>query len=74
MFNLRRDPFERADENSNTYYDWMISHAYLIYGMQAVVAAQLENFKKYPPRQKAASFNLDAVMRQLDDAGGSAGH
>ena len=37
LFNLRRDPFERADENSNTYWDWMISHAYVIYMMQAVV-------------------------------------
>ncbi len=74
MFNLRRDPFERADESSNTYYDWMISHAYLVYAMQAVVASQIENFKAYPPRQKPASFNLDAVMRQLDDAGGGAHH
>ncbi len=53
IFNLRRDPFERADENSNTYWDWVISHAYLIYGMQAVVAEQIEAFVKFPPRQKA---------------------
>ena len=65
IFNLRRDPFERADENSNTYWDWMISHAYLIYGMQDVVGKQIESFIKYPPRQKPASFNLDAVMEQL---------
>ena len=31
MFNLRRDPFERADENSNTYWDWVISHVYIVY-------------------------------------------
>ena len=68
MFNLRRDPFELADHNSNTYWDWLISHAYLIYAMQATVAAEVENFKKYPPRQKAASFNLDAVMRQIEEA------
>ena len=68
MFNLRRDPFELADHNSNTYWDWVISHAYLIYAMQATVAAEVENFKKYPPRQKAASFNLDAVMRQIEEA------
>jgi arylsulfatase len=74
IFNLRRDPFERADENSNTYWDWVISHAYIIYGMQAVVAHQIENFKKFPPRQKPASFNLDAVMRTLEDAGGGANH
>ncbi len=48
MFHLRRDPFERADENSNTYWDWMISHAYLIYGMQAIVAQQIAGFVKFP--------------------------
>jgi arylsulfatase len=69
LFNLRRDPFERADENSNTYWDFLISHAYLIYGMQALVAQQIDSFVKFPPRQKAASFNLDAVMRQLEIKG-----
>jgi arylsulfatase len=66
LFNLRRDPFERADENSNTYYDWMISNAFAIYLMQGVVASQMEGFVKFPPRQKPASFNLDAVMRDLE--------
>jgi arylsulfatase A-like enzyme len=74
VFNLRRDPFERAYESSNTYWDWMISHAYLIYGMQSVVAQQIDGFVKFPPRQKAASFNLDAVMAQLIEAGSSKGH
>jgi arylsulfatase A-like enzyme len=74
IFNLRRDPFERADENSNSYYDWMLSHAYLIYGMQAVVSQQIEDFVKFPPRQKPAAFNLDAVMRQLEAAESGANH
>ena len=74
LFHLRRDPFERADENSNTYWDWLISHAYVIYGMQAVVAGQIANFQKFPPRQKPASFNLDAVMRTLEETHSSAGH
>lgn len=74
MFNLRRDPFERADENSNTYWDWVISHAYLVYGMQGLVAQQIEAFVQFPPRQKPASFNLDAVMRQLEDAASSRNH
>jgi arylsulfatase A-like enzyme len=64
--NLRRDPFERAEYNSNTYLDWMVDHVPQLYLVQGLVAAQLGNFVKYPPRQKAASFNLDAVMRQLD--------
>jgi arylsulfatase len=74
MFNLRRDPFERADENSNTYWDWVISHAYLLYGMQALVAQQIEAFRKFPPRQKPAAFNLDEVLRQMQDASGSGYH
>ena len=65
IFNLRRDPFERAQHNSNTYYDWMLSHAFLLYEMQALVARELDDFVKYPPRQKPASFNLDEVLRQV---------
>jgi len=65
MFNLRRDPFERAQHNSNTYYDWIMYHAFKIYEMQEVVAREIADFEKFPPRQKPASFNLDAVMRQV---------
>jgi arylsulfatase len=68
IFNLRRDPFERADFNSNTYWDWMVDHAPQLYQVQAVVAGQIEEFVKYPPRQKAASFNLDSVMASLGPA------
>jgi hypothetical protein len=46
----------------------MVDHVPLIYASQAIVAAQIGNYVKYPPRQKAASFNLDSVMRQLDHA------
>jgi arylsulfatase len=74
IFHLRRDPFERADENSNTYWDWVISHAYLLYGMQALVAQQIQSFAQFPPRQKPASFNLDAVLLQIQDASGSGYH
>ncbi|HEV3451825.1 MAG TPA: arylsulfatase [Acidimicrobiia bacterium] len=68
IFNLRRDPFERALENSNTYYDWMLSHAFLLYEMQAIVAGQAQEFTEFPPRQRPASFNLDAVMAQVTTA------
>jgi arylsulfatase A-like enzyme len=74
MFHLRRDPFERADENSNTYWDWLISHCYILFGMQALVSQQIDNFVKFPPRQKPASFNLDAVLRQLQEASSSKDH
>ena len=65
IMNLRRDPFERAELNSNTYMDWMVNHVPQLYLMQAVVASEVENFRKFPPRQTAASFNLDDVMRQV---------
>jgi arylsulfatase len=68
IFNLRRDPFERADFNSNVYWSWLFDHVPQLYQCQALVAAQLDNFVKYPPRQKAASFNLDAVIASLSHA------
>jgi arylsulfatase A-like enzyme len=72
MYSLRRDPFERASFNSNTYWDWIVDHAPLMYGMQALVAEQIANFVKFPPRQKPASFNLDDVLRQVAGATGAA--
>jgi len=65
IFSLRRDPFERADFNSNVYWDWLMDHVPQLYQAQALVADQIANYVKYPPRQKAASFNLDAVMASL---------
>ena len=53
IFNLRRDPFERADYNSNTYWDWMVDHAFLIYEMQAIVAGQIDGFRQVPAAPKA---------------------
>jgi arylsulfatase len=69
MFNLRMDPYERANITSNTYYDWLFSHAYLLVPAQDYVGQFLMTFKDYPPRQKAASFNLDEVMRKLQEGG-----
>ena len=68
IYNLRRDPFERADYNSNVYFDWMINHVPQLYQCQAIVAARSRTIVKYPPRQKAASFNLDSVMASLGPA------
>ena len=65
IYNLRRDPFERADVNSNTYSDWMVDHIPQMYLMQTLVAEQIDDFRKFPPRQKPASFNLDAVLNQV---------
>jgi arylsulfatase len=72
FFNLRRDPFELAQHNSNVYWDWIMNHVFMLYEMQALVAGQIQDFGKFPPRQKPASFNLDAVMEQVQHASGAA--
>jgi arylsulfatase len=66
IFNLRTDPYERADVTSNTYYDWLIDRSYLLLAAQPYVGQFLTTFKNYPPRQSAASFNLDDVMKTLE--------
>ena len=71
IINLRRDPFERAEITSNTYYDWLLDRAYMLVPAQQYVADFLATFKDYPPRQKAASFSLDEAMQTLSEAGGS---
>ena len=68
IFNLRTDPFERADITSNTYYDWLISHVYMLVPAQAFVGEFLQTFREFPQRQKAASFNLDEVLRKMQES------
>ncbi len=67
LFNLRTDPYERADVTSNTYYDWLIDHVFLFVPAQDYVGNFLMTFKDYPQRQKAASFNLDEVLQKLKE-------
>ena len=68
IFNLRRDPYERAEITSNTYFDWLLDRAYLLVPAQTYVGRFLQTFQEYPPRQKAASFSLDQVMEKLAPA------
>lgn len=71
IFHMRRDPYERAQITSNTYYDWLIDRAYLLVPAQQYVGKFLQTFIDYPPRQKAASFSLDQVMEKLQTGSGS---
>jgi arylsulfatase len=68
FYNLRTDPYERADITSNTYWDWYISKAYLVLASQHMVAEFLATFKDFPPRQRAASFTIDQVMEKMTAA------
>jgi arylsulfatase len=65
IFNLRTDPFERADVTSNTYYDWLLDRAWILVPAQAYVARMLASLVEFPPRQEPASFNVEQVLAKL---------
>ncbi len=72
LFDLRMDPFERADEDSMVYEDWWSQRVGFMVGpAQQFVGAFLMSFKEYPPSQVPASFNLDAVMKRLLERSGT---
>jgi hypothetical protein len=60
-----------ADITSNTYYDWLFDHVFLLVPAQAIVGNFIATFKDFPPRQKSASFNLDEVMKKMQESGGN---
>lgn len=66
LFNLRTDPFERADITSNTYWDWMIERIFLMFYATALVRRFLDTFKEFPPRQEPASFTIDEAVAELE--------
>jgi arylsulfatase A-like enzyme len=70
IFNLRADPFERADENWE-YGKWVAEHLFVVVPAAAYCAQWLSSFREFPPRMKPASFNLDKVMEQMQKPAGS---
>jgi arylsulfatase len=74
VFNLRTDPFERADVTSNTYYSWFLHHDFIALAANVIVVPFLETFKQFPPRQKAASFTIDQAMEKMEASLSGAGH
>ena len=71
IFNLRRDPYERAYFTSNTYYDWLIDHIFFLVPAQEYVGNFLATFREFPPRQKPASFSIDQVLEKMQTSTGS---
>jgi arylsulfatase len=65
LFHLRRDPFEKAQHNSNTYNDWFLERPFVIVPIQALAAKFLQTMKEYPPSQSPGSFNLSKIEEQL---------
>ena len=65
LFHLRRDPFEKAQHNSNTYNDWFLDRPYVVVPLQGLAAKFLLTMKEYPPSQTPGSFNLKKIEEQL---------
>jgi arylsulfatase A-like enzyme len=65
IYNLRTDPFERADTTSNTYWQWVMENCYLFTVGDVLTTQFLETFKEFPPRQEAASFTVDHAVEKL---------
>jgi arylsulfatase len=73
LFNLRRDPFEKSQHNSNTYNDWFIDRIFVITPIAEMAGKFLKTMKDYPPSQTAGSFNLTKVQKQVEAMSGSGG-
>ena len=70
LFNLRRDPFEKAQHNANTYDDWFLDRPFVIVPIQGLASKFLLSMKEYPPSQSPGSFNLSKIEEQLKNVGG----
>ena len=68
LFNLRTDPFERADVTSNTYRDWFLNNDYIALAATALMTQFLATFREFPPRQKAAGFTVEQAVAKLEAA------
>ncbi len=65
LFNLRRDPFEKSQQSSNTYHDWMIDRAFVLIPLQAVASKFLLSLKDFPPSQAPGDWSLDSLEKQI---------
>ena len=71
VFNLRRDPYERANITSNTYWDWYLDRTYLMLPAADYVGAFLATFEEFPPRQKPGSFTIGDAKDKIFSSIGS---
>src|SRR5262249_55236504 len=65
LFDLRADPYERADITSNTYWDWVLSQGYVLLAAQSEVGKFLTTFREYPPSQRPSSFSIDQIVEKM---------
>jgi arylsulfatase len=70
LCNLRLDPFERTGlpdgkGGSINYYNWYAYEFWRYVFVQRELGKAAQSFIEYPPMQKGASFNMEAVKQQV---------
>jgi arylsulfatase len=73
LFNLRTDPYERADITSNTYYDWFFDHAFVAVPAQNIVGKFLATFKEFPPSQAGGSLSIEKALQMVQNGASGGG-
>ena len=66
LFNLRRDPFERAQHNANVYNDWLLDRVFVLAPLNAIAGNFLLSMKDYPPSASPGSFNLANIQKKIE--------
>ena len=66
LFNLRTDPYERADITSNTYYDWLHRATPTSSWPRVHRHPVPRNLRRISARQKAASFTIDQALEKME--------
>ncbi|AOW99729.1 arylsulfatase [Moorena producens PAL-8-15-08-1] len=67
LFNLRRDPYERADTDSNNYNEWWSRRNYLLLPASTLVQQFLDTFDEYPPSQPPFGLHPDEIIDDIVD-------
>jgi arylsulfatase A-like enzyme len=71
LVNLRLDPFERTgwydgrNNGSFAYYNWFLFEFWRFVFVQQEIAKAAQTLLEFPPMQKGASFNLEALKAEL---------
>ena len=68
LFNLRRDPYERSNVTSNTYYDWYLDRAFVLLPAAEYIGKFLATFEEFPPRQKPGSFTIGDASAMIQSS------
>lgn len=69
LFNLRSDPFEKANIESGEWEKWYVEHMFVMAPAQAILAKEIQTLREFPPRQKPGSFSVGDALEKLQNAG-----